>query len=122
MEIVEIPEHRYYVAAQFHPEFKSRVRARPYKAVFFFFIVDRSWNNLFGASDRRLLQLQGKGEEKEKEATMSLEAALDDVEARFLYNLPADELAKADRLFFQIEQAHWFYEGKLIHRIYIIKS
>ena len=41
----------------------------------------------------------------------SLEEALSDVEARFILNLPDTELNQTDRLFFQIEQAHWFYEG-----------
>lgn len=41
---------------------------------------------------------------------VTLESALEDVEARFLYNLPESELSQADRLFFQIEQAWWFYE------------
>lgn len=40
----------------------------------------------------------------------SLEAALDDVEARFLYNLPESELSSPERLFYQIEQAYWYYE------------
>lgn len=40
----------------------------------------------------------------------TLEQALDDVEARFLYNLPRSELEHTERLFFQIEQAYWFYE------------
>mmetsp|Transcript_32187 Transcript_32187/g.63865 ORF Transcript_32187/g.63865 Transcript_32187/m.63865 type:complete len:533 (+) Transcript_32187:46-1644(+) len=40
----------------------------------------------------------------------TLEQALDDVEARFLYNLPRNELEQTERLFFQIEQAYWFYE------------
>jgi len=40
----------------------------------------------------------------------TLEQALDDVEARFLYNLPKSELEHTERLFFQIEQAYWFYE------------
>lgn len=40
----------------------------------------------------------------------TLDEALNDVEARFLFNLPESELAQADRLFFQIEQAFWFYE------------
>lgn len=42
--------------------------------------------------------------------TVTLESALEDVEARFLYNLPESELSQPDRLFFQIEQAWWFYE------------
>jgi mRNA-decapping enzyme subunit 2 len=36
--------------------------------------------------------------------------ALDDVHARFLLNLPHEELATTDRIFFQLEQAWWFYE------------
>ena len=43
----------------------------------------------------------------------SLEVALEDVATRFLTHLPATELRTADRLFFQIEQAHWFYEDFL---------
>jgi mRNA-decapping enzyme subunit 2 len=39
-----------------------------------------------------------------------LEQALDDVHTRFLLNLPSSELATADRIFFQLEQAWWFYE------------
>ena len=41
---------------------------------------------------------------------VTLDAALSDVEARFLYNLPESELSQPDRLFFQIEQAWWYYE------------
>jgi len=36
--------------------------------------------------------------------------AMEDVHTRFLLNLPAEELATADRILFQIEQAWWFYE------------
>ncbi|CAB9500601.1 mRNA decapping [Seminavis robusta] len=36
--------------------------------------------------------------------------ALEDVHTRFLLNLPSEELATADRILFQIEQAWWFYE------------
>lgn len=39
----------------------------------------------------------------------SLDDALQDVEARFL-NLPENELNQPQRLFFQIEQAYWYYE------------
>ena len=44
-----------------------------------------------------------------RSTTMSLDAAMNDVEARFLYNLPENELTSPERLFFQIEQAYWFY-------------
>jgi mRNA-decapping enzyme subunit 2 len=40
----------------------------------------------------------------------SLEDALTDVETRFIYSFPESELNKTDRLFFQIEQAYWYYE------------
>jgi len=40
----------------------------------------------------------------------SFDLALQDVETRFILNLPEAELSSIDRLFFQIEQAWWFYE------------
>ncbi|GBG29035.1 mRNA decapping complex subunit 2 [Hondaea fermentalgiana] len=43
----------------------------------------------------------------------SLDEAFEALEFRFLLNLPEQELETADRLFFQIEQAHWFYEDFL---------
>jgi len=43
-------------------------------------------------------------------STVTLDSALEDVEARFLFNLPESELSQPDRLFFQIEQAWWYYE------------
>jgi hypothetical protein len=44
---------------------------------------------------------------------MTFDEALEKVETRFIYNLPETELAHIERLFFQIEQAHWFYEVSL---------
>jgi len=35
---------------------------------------------------------------------------MEEIEARFIVNLPPEELAESTRLFFQIEQAWWFYE------------
>jgi len=43
-------------------------------------------------------------------ATMTVEEAFLDIEARFLYTLPPAALCVPERLFFQLEQAHWFYE------------
>ena len=43
-------------------------------------------------------------------AFAAFEDALDDVHSRFILNLPANELSSADRIFFQLEQAHWYYE------------
>ena len=44
----------------------------------------------------------------------TIEDALCDVETRFLNNLPESELEQVDRLFFNIEQAHWFYEDHIV--------
>jgi len=44
---------------------------------------------------------------------MNFDEAVDDVHTRFILNLPASELQTADRIFFQIEQAWWFYEDFL---------
>ena len=38
------------------------------------------------------------------------EEALDDVHTRFILNLPPEELASTNRIFFQLEQAWWFYD------------
>ncbi|GES86312.1 DCP2-domain-containing protein [Rhizophagus clarus] len=35
---------------------------------------------------------------------------LDDLSSRFIINVPEEELASVERICFQIEQAHWFYE------------
>jgi mRNA-decapping enzyme subunit 2 len=44
---------------------------------------------------------------------IELEQTLEDVHTRFLLNLPPSELATADRIFFQLEQAWWFYEDMI---------
>ncbi|KAF8640624.1 hypothetical protein AX17_000285 [Amanita inopinata Kibby_2008] len=35
---------------------------------------------------------------------------LEDLSSRFILNLPEEELASLERICFQVEQAHWFYE------------
>ncbi|KAE9334429.1 hypothetical protein PF008_g13974 [Phytophthora fragariae] len=40
----------------------------------------------------------------------SLAEVMDELQSRFLVNLPESELASSERLFFQIEQCYWFYE------------
>ena len=40
----------------------------------------------------------------------ALQDAFDDLSARFIMNCPAEEFQSFERLFFQLEQAHWFYE------------
>ncbi|KAH8087546.1 Dcp2, box A domain-containing protein [Filobasidium floriforme] len=39
-----------------------------------------------------------------------LEEVLEDLSSRFILNLPEEELASPERICFQVEQAHWFYE------------
>ncbi|GLB36140.1 putative dcp2, box A domain [Lyophyllum shimeji] len=38
------------------------------------------------------------------------EEVLEDLSSRFILNLPDDELSSLERICFQVEQAHWFYE------------
>jgi hypothetical protein len=52
----------------------------------------------------------GSGSRGAEEDTLSFDEALEKIETRFIYNLPETELSHIERLFFQIEQAHWFYE------------
>ncbi|PWN51249.1 hypothetical protein IE53DRAFT_57570 [Violaceomyces palustris] len=44
---------------------------------------------------------------------MSFAETLEDLSSRFIVNLPADELASIERICFQVEQGHWFYEDFL---------
>lgn len=51
--------------------------------------------------------------DEEEDQTLLLlqqEDALEDVHTRFILNLPDEELLTADRIFFQLEQAWWFYD------------
>lgn len=41
---------------------------------------------------------------------MKLSEAMDDLSGRFLMYLPPSEVNNTERLFFQVEEAHWFYE------------
>jgi len=40
----------------------------------------------------------------------AFEEAFDEVHMKFILNLPDEELASSDRIFFQLEQAWWFYD------------
>ncbi|KAI8912037.1 Dcp2, box A domain-containing protein [Powellomyces hirtus] len=42
--------------------------------------------------------------------TLSFQEVLDDLQSRFIINVPEEELSSVERICFQIEQAHWFYE------------
>lgn len=41
---------------------------------------------------------------------MNLDAVMDDLAARFLIHLLPEEIDSTERLLFQVEEAHWFYE------------
>ncbi|KAJ1678726.1 mRNA-decapping enzyme subunit 2, partial [Spiromyces aspiralis] len=41
---------------------------------------------------------------------ITLSAVLDDLASRFIINVPEEESQAIERICFQIEQAHWFYE------------
>ncbi|KAI0669872.1 Dcp2, box A domain-containing protein [Trametes maxima] len=41
---------------------------------------------------------------------LSREEVLEDLSSRFILNLPEEELASVERVCFQVEQAHWYYE------------
>jgi len=43
----------------------------------------------------------------------SVDEAFEQVDFRFLFNLPDEELADPNKLMFHVEQAHWFYEDFL---------
>ncbi|KAL1914972.1 uncharacterized protein VTP21DRAFT_7677 [Calcarisporiella thermophila] len=43
-------------------------------------------------------------------AQATLDEILDDLCSRFIINVPEEELQSVERICFQIEQAHWFYE------------
>ncbi len=53
---------------------------------------------------------------------IAFQNALEDVHTRFILNLPSDELASSNRLFFQIEQAWWFYEDFICDEMDEIES
>lgn len=42
--------------------------------------------------------------------TMKLEDVMTDLCSRFILNCPAEEFESVERMFFQIEEAHWFYD------------
>lgn len=47
---------------------------------------------------------------KVDELSQLLDRILDDLSARFIINLPEEELSSVTRICFGLEQAHWFYE------------
>jgi len=46
-------------------------------------------------------------------ASLSFNDVLEDLSSRFIVNLPAEEQDSIQRICFQVEQAHWFYEDFL---------
>lgn len=59
---------------------------------------------------------------KRSETTPTLPDVLEELELRFLTNLPETELNDAVRVFMQIEQAHWFYEDFFVDNHAHLKS
>lgn len=53
----------------------------------------------------------GKKAKKVAAPIVTLDGALYDVEARFILPMTTEDINRSDRLFFQVEQAHWFYEA-----------
>nr|VWO96729.1 MutT/nudix family protein [Ganoderma boninense] len=43
-------------------------------------------------------------------SNLSRDEVLEDLSSRFILNLPEEELASVERVCFQVEQAHWYYE------------
>ncbi|KAK9453192.1 Dcp2, box A domain-containing protein [Dipodascopsis uninucleata] len=43
-------------------------------------------------------------------ANATLDEVLDDLSVRFIINCPPEELASVERVCFQVEEAHWYYE------------
>ena len=46
----------------------------------------------------------------------TMKEAFDELELKFLYSLPQEELQAPDRLFNELEQAFWYYEDHLADR------
>ncbi|CAO1618542.1 unnamed protein product [Parajaminaea phylloscopi] len=46
-------------------------------------------------------------------ASLTFVEVLEDLSSRFIVNLPSEELQRIERICFQVEQAHWFYEDFL---------
>ena len=43
--------------------------------------------------------------------------ALDEVHTRFVLNVPQEELGTSERIFFQLEQAWWYYEDLICDKL-----
>ena len=53
------------------------------------------------------------GKKAGKESMSLVQRAFDDLSTRFVKYCPEEELMSFERLFFQLEQAHWYYEDFL---------
>ncbi|OMH85165.1 mRNA decapping complex subunit 2, partial [Zancudomyces culisetae] len=45
-----------------------------------------------------------------------MQEVIDDLSTRFIINIPREELSTIERIFFQIEEAHWFYEDFIVEQ------
>ncbi|KAF8549457.1 DCP2-domain-containing protein [Imleria badia] len=65
------------------------------------------------SSEIRLAQPTADGQELERfpyKPATTLDEVLEDLSSRFLPNLPDEDLLSVERICFQVEEAHWFYE------------
>ncbi len=67
-------------------------------------------------------QQQSQQQNLSPETLLAFNEALEDVHTRFILNLPEEELSSSDRLFFQMEQAWWFYEDFICDEMDDIKT
>eukprot|EP00536_Pseudo-nitzschia_multiseries_P013064 jgi/Psemu1/68588/estExt_Genemark1.C_5340021 len=56
-------------------------------------------------------------EEDEEEESEDFLESLDEVHTRFLLNVPPEELSTSERIFFQLEQAWWYYEDLICDQL-----
>jgi hypothetical protein len=61
-------------------------------------------------------QVQQQEETAEQESEHFLDS-LDEVHTRFILNVPQEELSTSERIFFQLEQAWWYYEDLICDKI-----
>lgn len=67
-------------------------------------------NNSENQKEQPMNNIQGRRKQNDSPKTQTLVSVIDDLIIRFIMNCPDEVFESFDRLFFQIEEAHWFYE------------
>ncbi|KAG2154854.1 DCP2-domain-containing protein [Suillus clintonianus] len=80
----------------------------PYLFLFFFFLLNMTSSSSSSPEMHPAPPVDSAERFSYKLATH--EEVLEDLSSRFLLNLPEEELSSLERICFQVEQAHWFYE------------